>query len=204
MTVANENNVEKEILRTVWLSLKEAHLTLYNSDKEAILRGDRLKDTHILFAQTFLKKQFPTVQGLSCTLTQDCLRFDINKDIVQVCHVRSNHWIVVSNILLETKQIHIFDSVYSDTEESTEALVSGMFDQPVELKVYHSLKKQKGGMDCGGYCIAVCASLLHGASMNFSQLLLLQKLVSCFEKFHLSPFPSSGMFITYMCIACIP
>ena len=91
----NENNVEKEILRTVSLSLKEAHLTLYNSDKEVILRGDRLNDTHILFAQTLLKQQFPTVQGLSCTLTQNRLRFDIDKDIVQVGHVRSNHWIVL-------------------------------------------------------------------------------------------------------------
>lgn len=36
----NETNADKEILRTVWLSSKEAHITLYNSDKEAILRGD--------------------------------------------------------------------------------------------------------------------------------------------------------------------
>ena len=64
-----------------------------------------------------------------------------------------------------------------------------MLDQPVELKVYYSLEKQKGGMDCGVYCIVVCASLLHGASMNFSQSLLRPKLVSCFEKFHVSPFP---------------
>ena len=141
-----------------------------------------------MFAQTLLKHQFPGVQGLSCTLTQNRLRFDINKDIVQVCHVRNNHWIVVSNILSEAKQIDIFDSVYSNIEENTEALVSGMFDQPVELKVYPSLEKQKGSMDCGVTCIAVCASLLHRASMNFSQSLLRPKLISCFEKFmfHLS------------------
>ena len=185
----NETNAEKGILRTVWLSLKEAHITLYSSDKEAILKGERLNDIHILFAQTLLKQQFPGVQGLSCTLTQNGLRFDIDKDIVQVCHVRNNHWIVVSNILSEAKQIDIFDSVYSDIDENTEALVCGMFDQPVELKIYPSLEKQKGSMDCGAYCIAVCASLLHRASMNFSQSLLRPKLVSCFEKFHVSPFP---------------
>ena len=185
----NETNADKEILRTVWLSSKEAHITLYNSDKEAILRGERLNDIHILFAQTLLKQQFPGVQGLSCTLTQDRLRFDIDKDIVQVCHVRNNHWIVVSNILSESKQIDIFDRVYSNIEENTAALVSGMFDQPVELKGYPSLEKQKGSMDCGVYCIAVCASLLHRSSMNFSQSLLRPKLISCFEKFHVSPFP---------------
>ena len=156
----------------MWLSSKEAHITLYNGDKEAILRGERLNDIHILFAQTLLKQKFPGVQGLTCTLTQDRLRFDIDKDIVQVCHVQNNHWIEVSNILSEAKQIDIFDSVYSNIEENTEALVSGMFDQPVELKVYPSLEKQKGSMDCGVYCIAACASLLHRSSMNFSQSLL--------------------------------
>lgn len=96
---------------------------------------------------------------------------------------------MVPNILSEAKQIDIFDSVYSDIDKNTEVLVSGMFDQPVELKVYPSLEKQKGSMDCGAYCIAVCVSLLHRASMNFYQSLLRPKLVSCFEKFHVSPFP---------------
>ena len=126
---------------------------------------------------------------MSCTLTQDRLRFDIDKEIVQVCHVRNDHWIVISNILSEAKKIDIFDSVYSDIEENTEALVTDMFDQPVELKVYLRLRKQKGSMDRGVYCIAVCASLLHRAPMNFSQSLLRPKLISCFEKFHVSPFP---------------
>ena len=93
---------------------------------------------------------------------------------------------MISNILSEAKQIDIYDSVYSDIEENTEAQVSGMFDQPVELKVYPSLEKQK---DCGIHCIAVCASLLHRASINFSQSLLCPKLISCFENLHVSPFP---------------
>ena len=186
----NEINAEEENLPTIWLSLKEARIALYSSDKEAILSGERLNDIHILFAQTLLRQQFPGVQGLSCTLTQNRLRFDIDKErVAQVCHVRNDHWIVISNILSEAKKIDIFDSVYSDIEENTAALVSGMFDQPVELKVYPSLEKQKGSMDCGVYCIAVCASLLHRAPINFSQSLLRPKLISCFEKFHVSPFP---------------
>ena len=196
----NETNAEKGILHTVWLSLKEAHITLYSSDKEAILKGERLNDIHVLFAQTLLKQHFPGVQGLSCTLTQNRLRFDIDKDIIQVCHVRNNHWIVVSNILSEAKQIDIFDSVYSDIDKNTEALVSGMFDQPVELKVYPSVEKQKGSMDCGAYCNAVCASLLHRASMNFSQSLLCPKLVSCLSfMFHLSHASRQFIFLTSMC-----
>ena len=139
----NETNAEEVTLNlpAVWLSLKEACTTLYSSDKEAILRGDKLNDMHILFAQTLLRQQFPGVQGLSCTLTQNHLRFDFDKEIVQVCHVRNDHWIVISNILSEAKKIDIFDSVYSNSDESTEALVSSMFNQPVELKVYPSLEK---------------------------------------------------------------
>ena len=90
-----------------------------------------------------------------------------------------------SNILSEAKQIDIFDSVYSNIEETTEVLVSGMFDQPVELKVYPSLEKQKGSMDCGVYCTAVCASHLPNASMNFSQSLNAQNLFHVLRSFML-------------------
>ena len=188
----NEINAEKENPPTVWLSLKEARITLYSSDKAELLRGEKLNDLHILFAQTLLRQQFPGVQGLKCTLTQNQLRFNIGAEIVQVCHVRNDHWIVVSNILSGRNKIDIFDifdSVYSDIDEDTRALVSGMFDQRVELEVYPRLEKQNGGMDCGVYCIAVCASLLHRAPMNFCQSLLRPKLISCFENFHISPFP---------------
>ena len=127
---------------------------------------------------------------MGCTLTQNRLRFDFDREIVQVCHVRNDHWIVISNILSEAKKIDIFDSVYSNIDESTdEALVGSMFNPPVELKVYPSLEKQKVSMDCGVCCIAVCASLLRREHMNFSQSLLHPKLISCFEQFHISPFP---------------
>ena len=110
-------------------------------------------------------------------------------EIVQGCHIWNDHWIVVPNILLGINKIDIFDTVYSDIDEDMKVLVSGMFDQPVELEVYPSLEKQNGGMDCGVYCIAVCASLLHRAPMNYYQSLLRPKLISCFENFHISPFP---------------
>ena len=40
----NETNVEEENLLTIWLSVNEARITIYSSDKEAILRGERLND----------------------------------------------------------------------------------------------------------------------------------------------------------------
>ena len=36
----SETNADNEILRAMWLSLNEAHITLYNGNKEALLRGE--------------------------------------------------------------------------------------------------------------------------------------------------------------------
>ena len=47
------------------------------------------------------------------------------------------------------------DRVYFDIDESTEALIVGMFDQQVELKMFPSLQKQKGGVDCGVFCSVI-------------------------------------------------
>ena len=59
-----KNNTE------VWLSLKNSTVTLSVQDKEAISSGQQLSDLHILCRQGLLKRQFPGVQDLSCTLTQ--------------------------------------------------------------------------------------------------------------------------------------
>ena len=72
------------------------------------------------------------------------------------------------NTLSEAKKTDIFDSVCSDIKENTEALLSGMFDQPVELKVYPRLEKEKGSMDCGVYCIAVCVYFTQSTHEFFS------------------------------------
>ena len=150
---------------------------LYDCDNQGIVKGHKLNDLHILFGQSLLKNQFPEVQGLSCTLTQSRLRFDMEKDIVQICHVRNDHWIVISNLLCGAGKINVFDSVYSDIGESTEALIVGMFDQPAELKMFPSLQKQKGGVDFGGlwsvpYCYMPSTSLLHKTPIKFTQSLL--------------------------------
>ena len=186
----NDKNETNAQVPAVWLSLKEAHITLYSSDKEAIFRGERLNDLHILFGQALLKQQFPGVQGLSCTLTQNRLRFDIDREIAQVCHVRNDHWIIISNILSEAKRIHIFDSVYSDIDESTGALVSSMFNQPVELQVHSSLEKQKGSSDCGVYLYCcMCVSIAQRIHEFFSVTLHAQSLFHVLSSFIYFTFP---------------
>ncbi len=47
--------------------------TLYVSDIQALCNGDKLNDRHINFAQALLTTQFPSMEGLSCTLYQSKL-----------------------------------------------------------------------------------------------------------------------------------
>ena len=51
-----------------WLKLDG--IVLRKSDKLAISSGGRLSDLHISYAQGLLKSQFPTLNGLRCTLYQ--------------------------------------------------------------------------------------------------------------------------------------
>ena len=173
----------------VWLSLKNPAVTLSVQDKEAITSGQQLNDLHILYGQCFLKHQFPGVQGLSCPLTQSRLQYDTEKEFVQICHIRNNHWIVISNILSKPGVVHVFDSVYTDIDLNTEALICSMFEQPIEIKLYPGVPRQKGCADCGAICIAICTLLLHKTPLQYTQTLLRPCFVSFFEKLHLSPFP---------------
>ena len=174
---------------TVWLSLKDPVVTLYVEDKDAITSGQQLHDLHILFGQCLLKHQFPEVQDLSCTLIQSRLRFNVQKEFVQICYIRNNHWIVISNMLAKPGEVHVFDSVYTDIDVTTEGMIRGMFEQPIELNLYPGVPKQEGCADCGVICIAICTLLLHKKPLRYTQSLLRPSLISCFERHLLSPFP---------------
>ena len=78
----------KDLSPTVWLSLKHPVVTLYVEDKDAITSGQQLHNLHILFDQCLLKHQFPEVQGLSSTLIQSRLCFDV-QEFVQICYIRN-------------------------------------------------------------------------------------------------------------------
>ena len=168
----------KDLPPKVWLRLRDPVVTLYVQDKEAITNKQQLHDLHILFVQCLLKRQFPEVQGLSCTLTQSRLRFDIQKEFVQICHIRNNHWIVISNMLSKPGEVHVLDSVYTDIDVNTEGMICGMFEQPTEIKSHPGVPKQEGSADCGVICIAICTLLLPKKPLQYTQSLLRPCLIS--------------------------
>lgn len=93
-------------------------------------------------------------------------------------------------------KIDVIDSVYSDIDKSTKALIVSKFDQTVELKRFPSLQKQS--------CIAICTSLLHKTLIKFTQSLLHPSLVSFFERSHLSPFVISDVLTLFSTVFFYP
>ena len=52
-------------------------------------------------------------------------------EFVPICHIRNNHWIVISNMLSKPGEVHVFDSVYTDIDVNTEGMIRGMFELPI-------------------------------------------------------------------------
>ena len=64
--------------------------------KKDFLRRKRLTDKHIDAAQELLKKQFPRVQGLQCTLLSQSQTFEIQTgDFAQILNT-GGHWVAIS------------------------------------------------------------------------------------------------------------
>ena len=74
---------------------------LCDSDVERIIMGGELTDVHINIAQNLLKKQFPNLGSLQCTLLQvKGTSIEIkSKKVLQIVHcLDRHHWIVASTI----------------------------------------------------------------------------------------------------------
>ena len=96
-----------------------------NNLEQTILVGDKLSDLHINLAQDILKKQFPHLNGLQCTLLQQCMGMGTSgenmeyKNRLQIIHSCGDHWIIASTVNCAGDAINVYDSVYSNTDEET-------------------------------------------------------------------------------------
>ena len=161
--------------------------TLLVSDIEALCNGDKLNDKHINFAQALLKAQFPSVEGLSCTLYQSKPRASSEKirSGLQIVHCRNDHWILVSNI--SSPNLLVYDSVYNDIDKATMTTLNNLF-------IFRSVKvvkfqKQIGGKDCGVFSIAAATQLLlKGDTSHLKQDTMRSHVLKCFEQGFFSSF----------------
>ena len=161
-------------------------ITLKKADKESILKGDKLNDLVVDFAQFLVKRQFG-VCGLRSTLLQSKEQ-NVQPRQLQVLHVRQDHWIVASS-LSGGSAVQVYDTVYGDIDETTKACLLQIFGSSKYTMV--SIPRQVGGRDCGVYAIAIITALAYGkdpSTISFKQSTMRSHLVSCLDNQYLTLF----------------
>jgi hypothetical protein len=128
------------------------------------------------------------------TVYQDRFKLNVHEknDIVQILNIKGNqHWVVLSNIhhYKETSSICIYDSLFSNIDDSTKNFIQSMTDGKATKLYVHNEQKQEGCKDCGLFSIAIATSLLYKKPIKFQQSLLRTHLISCLEKNCIVPFP---------------
>ena len=185
-----ESQSSNNVPPVVWATCAGTKIKLYQEDKVLVERNQRLNDKHINFAQAMLRGQFPQCYGLQNTLLQGRHKYNTTIKMVQILHVRGDHWVVISNLLCPENEIRLYDTVYSDTDQPTKALLIEIFNEGVQVTVDDQLQKQNGDRDCGVFCIAITTSLLHNLVPGpFVQSLLRFHLIHCLENKLMMPFP---------------
>lgn len=186
IVIDNGREGEDEECSEVWVD--SFGIRLKKADRESIIKGDKLNDLVIDFAQFLLKRQFG-VCGLRSTLLQSK---DENVQPIarqlQILHVRQDHWIVAST-LSGGSAVKVYDTVYSDIDEATKACLLRIFGSSNYTMV--SMPKQVGGLDCGVYAIAIITTLAYGkdpATIAFRQSTMRSHLVSCLDNQFLTLF----------------
>lgn len=170
---------------------------LSDSYVEKVIMSEELTDVHINIAQNLLKKQFPNLSGLQCTLLQakETSTIDIKaNNMLQIIHcLDRHHWIVATTIGSGKNQIKIFDSIFRNVDSQTKKVLSNLFGclSTLTIKVVNS-QKQNGVKDCGLFAIAFATALAFGenpSEIKFSQESMRAHLINCFEQDKLIPFP---------------
>ena len=79
----------------------------------------------------------------------------IANKIVQILHIHSSHWVVISNVHCTGDDLSIYYTIFDGICTSTMALVSSMFKENVNISIVPQLQKQEEDVDCGAFSIPV-------------------------------------------------
>ena len=144
----------------------------------------------------FWGHSFVTVKDCKTLFCKIWLRCNATDRIVQIIHVWSDHWVVISNHFWSENNLRVYVTVFINIDNSTMSLLNSMFskDNTVTLA---PLQKQQGGVDCGVFSIAIAASLLHVIPGSYTLSLLQSHLIKCFENKLLLPFPWKLLLYTW-------
>ena len=164
--------------------LQYGGIVLSQKDKRNILKGDKLNDLVIDFAQQLLKSQNLGIYGMQCTLLQS-KKLAHPKNQLQILHVRGDHWIVASTLLATDGLIYIYDTIYQDINKETVSVLENLFGltayvNKVEVKIVEFMLLQSS-----------LHALAHGqnpATIKFKQDTMRPHLVHCLETESLTMF----------------
>ena len=172
-------------------------------DKELLISGQPLSANHTTAGQRLLKQAFPHQSGLQDTsLLSRAIWSDVPLEFVQVVHVEPNHWACLSNKFVvddrKSHTVNIYDSLHTipDVESSIvkqACVILNSFESTITINVI-DVQTQQGTSDCGVFALAMAADLcrdLDPATVSYHQEKMRSHLKQCYEKSHLSPFPSN-------------
>ncbi|KAL5503163.1 hypothetical protein EMCRGX_G010071 [Ephydatia muelleri] len=183
----------QEVDEQIWV--KCGDVTLTKQEKDRLIGGHELSDTHINFAQLLLKQQFPNIDGFRNTLQQNkpfIKRLpESSAKLMQVIFIRKCHW---ACILLNENQVSLYDSAYTSVSTDTFQVVARLVQcaEPSFKIEVMNISKQNGAVDCGLYAIAVLTSLAFGqdpTTLVYDQEAMRPHLITSFETKKIVPFP---------------
>ena len=176
-----------------WVTCEK--VILYQQDKNILLNGKWLTDKHINFAQLLLQKQFSHCSGFQSTIYQLQKPLLVLQDMIQIIHINTNHWAVITTIGCEHQNnaIRYYDSLYSELMDSAENIISHLIPRKPQIVVeLMKSTKQVGCNDCGLFAVAIATSLANGmnpSTVVFAQDEMRSHLADCFVKLKITPFP---------------
>ena len=147
ITGQNSNKLESNSLQSQWLHHDRCKIQLDSEDRNTIIRGERLNDKHINYAQSLLSDKFPDITGLNSPLLQQKIRLDSSRPFVQILHVHNDHWIIISNLCCETGVICVYDSVYNNISSEVKQLINKICGSGISVVMYNKIPKQVGATD---------------------------------------------------------
>ena len=127
---------------------------------QQIVQGKKLCDLHINAFQCLLKKLFPHINGLQCTLFQDRtpLKLSPGKLTIQILFTRKSHW---ATLAIQNNDICLYNSSHTSVCEDTMRTISNLIrckEKSFTVKLMNTTK-QSGAADCGLYAVAVASCL---------------------------------------------
>ena len=144
-----------------WLRI--GTITLYDNDRQTILKGKWLWGTHLSAVQLLLKAQFPHLKGLEDTALVLRTGNTISPASLQILHVNGNHWLTISTLDSNSSgyDATVYDSLNFSLSKETKALLAKLLKTPKKRLMvrFGNTNKQAEFDDCGLFAAAYCTTL---------------------------------------------